>query len=222
MIYKETFHAAKVAYVVNMVSSSYVQVSKEHIMSRIAGKTCKLHQTFQATQILLFQHQNRAAPPPKRDQNIKWKCETKHIIYWGKVMFSQEFVHRESKSLGGLRSGISVGVSVGGGAVQGVLCLGCVCLCPGGLCLLGSLLRGSLSKGEGLCLGGFCPGGTMSGGLCPKSLCSGGLCWGVSVQGQRSLSRGVSVFVQGDPRTVKSGRYASYWNAFLFTWSTYL
>ena len=60
MIYKETFHAAKVAYVVNMVSSSYVQVSKEHIMSRIAGKTCKLHQTFEAAKILLFQNQNRA------------------------------------------------------------------------------------------------------------------------------------------------------------------
>ena len=58
MIYKETFHAAKVAYVVNMMSSSYVQVSKEHIMSRIAGKTCKLHQTFQAAKLFLFQIQN--------------------------------------------------------------------------------------------------------------------------------------------------------------------
>ena len=42
MIYKETFHAVKVAYVVNMVSTSYVQVSKEHIMSRIAGETVEV------------------------------------------------------------------------------------------------------------------------------------------------------------------------------------
>ena len=44
LIYKQTFHAAKVAYVVNMVSKSYVEVSKEHIMSRIAGETFKYFQ----------------------------------------------------------------------------------------------------------------------------------------------------------------------------------
>ena len=57
------------------------------------------------------------------------------------------------------------------------------------------------------------------------SLCPGGVCPGVSVQ-VGSLSRGVvsvqgglcrgDISVQGDsPRTVKSGRNASYWNAFL-------
>ena len=62
--------------------------------------------------------------------------------------------------------------------------------------------------------------GKVGGGLCPGGPCPGG----VSVQG-RSLStrclclRGVFVqggLCQGDPHTVKSGRYASYWNAFLF------
>ena len=61
--------------------------------------------------------------------------------------------------------------------------------------------------------------------VCPQV---GGLCvftgfclvtGGVSVQG-RSLSGGWSLsrggLCQGDPLTVKSGRYASYWNAFLF------
>ena len=72
MIYKETFHAAKVAYVVNMVSSSYVQVSKEHIMSRIAGKTCKLHQTFKAAKIPLVQNKIVMVPPkgPKHQMKI--------------------------------------------------------------------------------------------------------------------------------------------------------
>ena len=46
----------------------------------------------------------------------------------------------------------------------------------------------------------------------------GGLSRGVSVRGclcpGMSLSRGVSV--RETPHTVKSGRYASYWNAFLF------
>ena len=42
-------------------------------------------------------------------------------------------------------------------------------------------------------------------GLCPGCLSSGG----ISV-------RGGEVSVQGDPHTVKSGRYASYWNALLF------
>ena len=47
---------------------------------------------------------------------------------------------------------------------------------------------------------------------------------GVSVQGEGSLSRGglcqgglcPGSLCQGDPRTVKSGRYASYWIAFLY------
>ena len=86
-------------------------------------------------------------------------------------------------------------------------------LCPGGLHPRGSLCWG------GLCPGCLCPGGVSV---------QGGLCLGVSVQGvsvQGSLSRGVlcpGVSVQGglchgDPCTVMSGRYASYWNAFLFS-----
>ena len=57
----------------------------------------------------------------------------------------------------------------------------------------------------------LCPGGSLSGG----SLSRGGLCaGGVSGQG-RSLSGG-SLVMETPPRTVTSGRYASYWNAFLF------
>ena len=40
MIYQQAFHAAKISHVVNMVSTSYVQVSRKHVMSRIAGKLC--------------------------------------------------------------------------------------------------------------------------------------------------------------------------------------
>ena len=53
---------------------------------------------------------------------------------------------------------------------------------------------------------------SVQGGLCLGGLCPGGVCWG-------SLSKGVSikggVSVRETPRTVTSGRYASYWNAFL-------
>ena len=69
---------------------------------------------------------------------------------------------------------------------------------------------------------GLCPGESVSrGGLCPRGLCLGseeGLCpEGISVPGfsvQGCLSRGRGC--QGEPRTVTYGRYASYWNAFLF------
>ena len=67
---------------------------------------------------------------------------------------------------------------------------------------------------------GLCPGGVSVWGLCPGvsvqegSLSKGSLCpGGVSFQGE-SLSRGVSV--RETPHTVTYGRYASYWNAFLF------
>ena len=71
-----------------------------------------------------------------------------------------------------------------------------------GVSVWGSLSRGSLSR---------------------RASVQGGLCLGVSVQG-RSLSKGVSVWgslsrevsVTETPRTVMSGRYASYSNAFLF------
>ena len=78
--------------------------------------------------------------------------------------------------------------------------------CPeGGLCRGGSLSGGSLSRGS-LSRRVFVQweGGSLSrgGGWCPR-----GLCLGVSVQG---------VSVRETPHTVTSGRYASYWNAFLF------
>ena len=65
---------------------------------------------------------------------------------------------------------------------------------------------GALSRG--LCPRGLCPGGSLSkGGLCLGDLCSGNslgcLCLGV--------------FARKTPRTVKSGQYTSYWNAFLFS-----
>ena len=78
-----------------------------------------------------------------------------------------------------------------------------VCLSTGGS---RSLSRGSLSEGS-LSRGGLCPGRVSvqrGGGLCPRgSLCRGE---GVSVQGG---------LCQGDPHMVMSGRWASYWNAFL-------
>ena len=90
--------------------------------------------------------------------------------------------------------------------------------------------------GLGLCRGDFGPGGIpvpggsiLSGGVCPGSLClgvsvQGGLCPGglcprrVSVQG--GLCLGGALLCPGSlswrpPRTVMSGQYASYWNAFL-------
>ena len=51
-------------------------------------------------------------------------------------------------------------------------------------------------------LGGLCPGASLSGGVCPGGVCVWGVC-----------------LYQGDPQgTVKSGRYASYWNAFLLVY----
>ena len=84
----------------------------------------------------------------------------------------------------------------------------------GGLCSWSHIPS---SRGEGLCTGRVSVRGMGSGslsggwGLCPGD--------GVSVQG--GLCPVKEVFVQGglcqgDPRTVKSGQYASYWNAFLF------
>ena len=83
-----------------------------------------------------------------------------------------------------------------------------------GLCAGGSLR--SLSRGVSI-LGGLCPRGvfvpgvSVWGGLCPRGsppgldgLCPGGLCHG------------------DPPRTATSGRYASYWNAFLFLEYAYL
>ena len=60
---------------------------------------------------------------------------------------------------------------------------------------------GSLSRGD------LCPWGSLSKGVSVQRISV----QGISVKG--SLSRGVSV--RETPRTVTSGRYASYWNAFL-------
>ena len=79
-------------------------------------------------------------------------------------------------------------------------------LCQGGLLSRAFLSRGSLSRG-GLCPGGLCIGVSVWGSL------YGGLCLGV-VSVLESLSGGGGL-CQGDG-TVKSGRYASYWNVFLF------
>ena len=111
---------------------------------------------------------------------------------------------------------LSVILFTGGGGLcpEGSLSRGG--LCPGG----GSLSRGRVSvQGKGFCLGDLCPGGVF---VQRGSLSSGriyvqgrvsvqgeGLCpgWGLSPAG--SLS--------GTPhRTVTCGRYASYWNAFLY------
>ena len=71
-----------------------------------------------------------------------------------------------------------------------------------------SLSRGSLSGG------GFCPGGvSVWGSLSGGSLSRGSLSREVFVQGG-SLSAGSLSWRH--PHTVMSGRYTSYWNAFLF------
>ena len=91
-----------------------------------------------------------------------------------------------------------------------------------------SVQRGGLCPGGSLSKVGLCPGGSLGGG----SLSGGGLCpgEGVSVQGGLSggglcpggsLSRGGDLCPAGSlsswtpPCRVKSGRCASYWNAFL-------
>ena len=84
-----------------------------------------------------------------------------------------------------------------------------VCLSTGGVCMMSLpiwlpgpmfLLEGlspwsHVRSSGGLCLGGLCLGGLCPGGLCPR----GGLCRETPTRNQ------------------KSRRYASYWNAFLFT-----
>ena len=79
-----------------------------------------------------------------------------------------------------------------------------------GVSVLRSLSRGSLSKGVSvqgdLCLGVSVWEVSVQGGLCPGEVSvQGGLCPGGSLSG-------VSVRAL---LTVTSGRYASYWNAFL-------
>ena len=98
------------------------------------------------------------------------------------------------------------GVSIQGGSVWGVSVKRD--LCPeGGLCPGGSLSRGSLSGG--FCLGGLCLGVSVWGVSVWGSLSRGGLCLRVSLSGRASV-------METPLRTVTRGRYASYWNAFLY------
>ena len=92
-------------------------------------------------------------------------------------------------------------------SVHGGVSLSRVSLCPGWVSVQGALYPwglcpgGSLSRGVSV-QGVSVQGVSVQGGLCPGGLCPGGsLSWGIC---------------QGDPRTVKSRQYASYWNAFLF------
>ena len=108
------------------------------------------------------------------------------LCFYTCMWFCSHGVRSRSLSWGGLHLG---GLHPRGSPSWGISV-------PGGLCPRGLCLRGSLSQGVS-------PGGaSLSGGLCPG----------------RSLSRGVSVqgvSVMETPRMVMSGRYASYWNAFL-------
>ena len=133
-------------------------------------------------------------------------CNYRPQRSWGKVMFlhvsailltgggsqslSQGCCLHPGGGVSALEGYLSRGVSVWGVSVQGQ-----------------SLFRGSLSwvvSVQGVSVqGGLCPGGLCLGGLCP-----GGLCLGGSLSGGEALSWRLR-------RTVMSGRYAFYWNAFL-------
>ena len=134
---------------------------------------------------------------------------------WGSL--SRGSLSRGSLSRGSL-SGVSVlGVSVQGVPVQGSLSWGRGSLSGESLSrwvsVSGFSVWGSLSRR--VSVQGVSVWGSVQGGLCPGV--------SVSVQGISVSVQGVSVWgvsVQGrppekDPPTVMSGRYASYWNAFL-------
>ena len=104
-----------------------------------------------------------------------------------------------SLSGGSLSNGsLSRGVSVWGISVQGRFLSSGVSF-QRGLCPGLSLPRGSLPRGVSA------QGVSVQGGYLLGNLCPGGLCLGVSVQGGSMLRTPVT-----------SGRYTSYWNAYLF------
>ena len=155
-------------------------------------------------------------------------------------MFSLVFVWGVTVQMGLCTGGaLSRRVSIQRGLGPGGLCPGglcpSLCLCLGGLCGGGSLPRVFVCLQVVSVQG--CPlsrGVTVQGisvqrevsmqGISVQVFVQGVSVWVVSVQGisvHGSLCLGVSVQVvsvwggQGDPSTVKKGRYAFYWNAFL-------
>ena len=121
------------------------------------------------------------------------------------------FVHGAG-SLSGGRGHLCPGGLYPGGLYPGGLCLGRGHLCPGGVCPRGVSVqgRGYLCPGEGVSLSRG--GGSLTRGVSMGEgayLCRGFSVQGVSVQGTSLSGR--------PPRTVTCGRYASYWNAFLFS-----
>ena len=109
------------------------------------------------------------------------------------------------------------------GHVMSLVSVWCHCMmscCLEPCSFQGVSVQGSLCPGESLSRV-LCPGFSVQ-GISVRGLCPGGLCLGVCPWGSLSLDR-----CQGDPPdrdspdrdppcTVKSGRYTSYWNAFLF------
>ena len=106
-------------------------------------------------------------------------------------------------------------------------------LCPRRWLSRRVFVQGGLCSGGSLFKGGLCPGVvSVQGSLCPwvvsvqEALSRGSLSMGlslsrgISVQGL-SLFRGMSLskegLCHGDPPTVMSRRYASFWNAFFFS-----
>ena len=183
-------------------------------MENNLGPICRLQYLFKKNKIIIWQILGGAGPSWPNFFITTRKRSS------GKVMFSGVFC----LSTG---DGGSLGLCPGGGlcrrgcslsrvvSFQGGFCPGG--LCPGSLCLgvsvqVGSVSRGSLSRS--VCVqGGSLSGGSLSGRVPVQgvsvweSLCPGGVCL-----------RGVSVR-EPPLRTVTSGQYESYWNAFLVSCS---
>ena len=135
-----------------------------------------------------------------------------HSVYRGVTVSVPRDLHPRGVSVPG-RS-LSGGVSVPGGSIGG--------LCPGGGLCWGVLSQKVSVQGVsvwGSLSGGLCPGGSLSGGVSVQgSLSRGSLSGGLCPGG--SLSRGSLSW--RSLNKVKSGRNASYWNAFLFKYSSFV